>query len=186
LAVPQKAEQLARFCDYFWLAAPKGIVPIAELPANWGLLELVGSKLCQAKEGNKLSPEAQSKDFLAGVFRAASRPVAQDEVAAAVAVETAKLRETLSASFEDRVKLEVERRTARNQRHAESWRSLAEAVGTSDWMLQEQLVSAVKLVLATGASGASNGVHALLQQLKSATTAIEAAAAAISPPSGVV
>lgn len=45
LANPDKAEELHRFVDVWWVVAPKGLVESGELPAGWGLLEPSGRGL---------------------------------------------------------------------------------------------------------------------------------------------
>jgi hypothetical protein len=34
---PEKSEQFAALCHYWWIAAPPGVVELEEMPANWGL-----------------------------------------------------------------------------------------------------------------------------------------------------
>jgi hypothetical protein len=47
---PAKAEEIAPFCDYWWIAAPAEIVKLEELPPAWGLLEMKGARgLVQVK-----------------------------------------------------------------------------------------------------------------------------------------
>lgn len=39
LANPEKAEAIQQYCRHWYVAAPKGVVPLGELPATWGLIE---------------------------------------------------------------------------------------------------------------------------------------------------
>ncbi len=39
LADPQKSSDIQQYCRYWYVAAPKGIVPLGEVPDNWGLIE---------------------------------------------------------------------------------------------------------------------------------------------------
>lgn len=41
IADPAKMDAFAHVLDRFWIVAPKGIVPVAELPSSWGLLEVM-------------------------------------------------------------------------------------------------------------------------------------------------
>ena len=43
LATPQKAEAFG-WCDAWYVAAPKGMIPLAELPPTWGLIEVSKGK----------------------------------------------------------------------------------------------------------------------------------------------
>lgn len=70
LRKPAKAEEsVFRFCDRWWLVAPRGAVKREELPTPWGLLEVVGERLVQAVEAPKLQPTEPSKLLLASVWR---------------------------------------------------------------------------------------------------------------------
>lgn len=40
---PDKAEAFARFCAYWWIATPKGLLRPDELPKGWGLIEVTAS-----------------------------------------------------------------------------------------------------------------------------------------------
>lgn len=39
LASPEKAESIQKFCKYWYVACPKGVIPVAEIPEKWGLIE---------------------------------------------------------------------------------------------------------------------------------------------------
>lgn len=67
---PGKAEEIARFCDYWWLAVgDKNIVKDGELPATWGLLAPRGNKMVVVKEAEKFEPQSISRPFLAAIMR---------------------------------------------------------------------------------------------------------------------
>src|SRR3990167_4818231 len=55
---PEKAEEIAAFCDYCWIVTPdelgKSIIDRGELPTNWGLLVKRGKLLYQLKAAQKL------------------------------------------------------------------------------------------------------------------------------------
>jgi len=40
LANPAKAADIARFCKYWYVAAPVGVVPVEQVPETWGLVEV--------------------------------------------------------------------------------------------------------------------------------------------------
>lgn len=68
---PAKTEEgLYRFCDHWWMAAPKGIVDRQQLPPTWGLLELDDKgRWHKTIEAPKLTPEAVTRHFLASLMR---------------------------------------------------------------------------------------------------------------------
>jgi hypothetical protein len=70
---PRKAEEIACYCDFFCVAAPKGIVEPFSLPATWGLLE-VSNVVTVVTAPSRLEPKTLNRTFLAAVFRQGQRP----------------------------------------------------------------------------------------------------------------
>ncbi len=187
LADPSKAEQLARFCDFFWVAAPEGIIPVAELPPNWGLLELKNAKLSQSKIAEKLAAAPHTKDLLAAVFRAACRPMPAEEVTAAVSAAVEFARKELQDGYDKRLSGEVERRTANDTHAAKRWRDLLAAIGSADWADDAEILTAIRVVLSTGACGDGyRGFRDLSKRLVKAAGQIDEALAAAGIANGGV
>jgi hypothetical protein len=67
---PDKAEDIAKYCDFWWIAAPKEIVKIEELPINWGLIIPFGQTMKIIKPAI-INPEITKIDrvFFAGILR---------------------------------------------------------------------------------------------------------------------
>lgn len=42
---PEKSAHIAQYCDYWWIAAPKGMIDPSELPSHWGLIESTKAQL---------------------------------------------------------------------------------------------------------------------------------------------
>ncbi len=72
---PAKAEEIAQFCDFFWIVAPKEIVKVEEVPANWGLLIPQGAGLKIVKQAKQLKSQAIDKLFLAAILRKAQEVI---------------------------------------------------------------------------------------------------------------
>lgn len=70
---PDKADAFRCYCDRWWVVAPAGVVRDGELPAGWGLLEVVGGKLRRKVEAPPLSPEPAPRGLIAALIRAAVR-----------------------------------------------------------------------------------------------------------------
>ena len=69
-ADPDKAEDIARFCDRWWIAAgDSSIVQPGELPPTWGLLVPKAGKLVVATEAPKLEAKPLDRLMLAAIFR---------------------------------------------------------------------------------------------------------------------
>lgn len=66
---PAKAEPLYRYCDHWWIVAPRGIVKDGELPPTWGLLELRESSLVQIVAAPRLEPQPIGRSFFASLMR---------------------------------------------------------------------------------------------------------------------
>ena len=66
---PNKSSEIQQYCDYWWVAAPVGVVQIGEIPENWGLVEISGKKASVVKQAPKLTPLPLSSTFVASVFR---------------------------------------------------------------------------------------------------------------------
>lgn len=93
LNAPEKAEEIARFCDRFWLAiGDESIVRDGELPPAWGLLVLKGGALVTAKEAERTEAQPLTRTFVAAMLRRAAETeaaikashVAPEEVAARI------------------------------------------------------------------------------------------------------
>jgi hypothetical protein len=69
---PAKAEDIARFCHYWWLAVShEKVAPLEMIPANWGLLVVTedGTAMKVVKQAVALSPIAPDHSLLASVMR---------------------------------------------------------------------------------------------------------------------
>lgn len=73
LADPAKADAFRRYCDQWWIVAPRGVVNDGELPEGWGLLEAVGGKLRASTSAPALTPDPLPRGLVAALVRAAIR-----------------------------------------------------------------------------------------------------------------
>jgi hypothetical protein len=82
LKEPAKAEAIAGFCDRWWIAAPKGVVPLDELPATWGLLEIKGGKVFTTKQAPKMEAKELTRNFFVALLRRyAEQTIYREDVA---------------------------------------------------------------------------------------------------------
>lgn len=106
LSNPDKAEEIARFCHFWWVVAPEGVVPVDEVPPNWGLLELIKDGRWKiAKKAEFLKAEPLTHTLLAGVFRNISTRMVtassvQDRINAAITTERESRSDRLSRQVE--------------------------------------------------------------------------------------
>ena len=164
LAAPEKAEEIALFCDYFWIAAPKGVVPRDELPSAWGLLEVDAKGGIRAvKQALKTDAEAIDRGFVAALLRAASRPISGGEMDALLAARSSDLEE----GFEERVALAAERKAAERSHAARLWTELVEALGRDpdSFYTDRGVIKAVAVVLESNVAHVYKGLRHLEREL---------------------
>lgn len=65
---PEKSADIQKWCNYWWIAAPAGVVELGEIPETWGFIE-TGKKQKTVKVAPKLEPEPPSRAFVAAVLR---------------------------------------------------------------------------------------------------------------------
>lgn len=172
-ANPEKAEEIARFCDYFWIAAPQGLVPVAELPSAWGLLELKGETIAERWPAEKTAAQDINRPFLAALLRAAGRGIDPASVEAVLD----KRRRQLDEEFDQRVEMAAERKLGGRDHGATRWRELCAAIGDIPdlWMGEPEIIEAVRLVLRCGAVKTWSGIRSLHETLAKADKEMAAA-----------
>jgi len=102
---PAKAEDISRFCDYWWLAVgDQSVAKLDEIPSTWGFMVLKGKSLHVVKSAPKLDAEPITRPFLAALLRRGQESVMEDErVRAAIERATEESRKRA----EDNAKAEV-------------------------------------------------------------------------------
>jgi len=70
LEKPEKAEEIAQFCDYWWIVVEDPTVARKEeLPVNWGLYIAEGSRLNVAVEAKPLQAKPPDREFLCSIVK---------------------------------------------------------------------------------------------------------------------
>lgn len=70
---PKKAENIFRYCDYFYLlTTDEKIAKMEEIPETWGWFTIKGSRVFLKKEAPKLTPQPITKSFMAAMLKRAS------------------------------------------------------------------------------------------------------------------
>jgi len=75
LKMPQKAEEIAQFCESWWIVAPKEVVRPDEVPGHWGLLVPRGTTMMVAKQAKPQKATPIDKLFLAAILRRAQQVI---------------------------------------------------------------------------------------------------------------
>jgi hypothetical protein len=177
---PAKAEELARFCDYFYVTAPKGLIPFPEIPEKWGLLEYADGKIREGKPAVKNEALPITRELLAAVFRAACRDGDPELADAAFREREKKLR----AEFDIKVASQAASITQRVNADAAKWLTFCAAIGEDGtrWTDDNGITAAVKVVKDTGIVGTFAGVSILRNSLASALGEIDKAMTGLSIP----
>lgn len=145
---PEKADSFVRFCNRWWIVAPREVVPHDQLPPTWGLIEFDGKALRQAVAAPALPAQELTRDFIAAVLR---RGTAVDEgmIASLVRTRVAEQRAGDDATVERR----VADRTSELSGQVKRIEKVEEALGfsLSDWHHDApEIGRAIKLVLDMG------------------------------------
>lgn len=120
----RKADEIARYCHRWWVAAPKGVVPVDELPTPWGLLELQDNgKLRQRVAAPKQEPVTPDRSFVASMLRRAAQSHHCD-------VDAEVSRKVVAAEQEIRTRMErsIQHQVTRRARAAEEAMQKIEAI----------------------------------------------------------
>lgn len=123
VADPAKAQELMRFCNRWYLAAPKGLIKPDELPASWGLLSYADGKVRAEVKAPRLQPEPLDLGFVMSVLRH-SNAIDPELVQKIVAERDAERQK----SFEQSVEFEARRRSSEVSHRSEQALKINEAV----------------------------------------------------------
>lgn len=69
---PEKADEMHGYCRYWYVAAPKGVVELAEVPETWGYLEVGRSKSTVVKQSPATEVKPPDLLLLCSILRAAA------------------------------------------------------------------------------------------------------------------
>ncbi len=156
---PSKAESIAQFCSKWWIVAPKGVVPLGELPQAWGLLETTTAELEKGKTKlriRKQAEETEAKDLdrlmIASIIRAGQKLIEHEQLE-----KQRTSHRDVEARVRERVAAELERKSSRANRAFEALQANvaafeeASGVRIKAWE-GAKIGRAVKLVLKHGRS----------------------------------
>lgn len=154
LATPRKAEEIAAYCDHWWLVSNKLVAKEDEIPPAWGWIEFDDGKLTTRKQSVKTEAKPMTRAFLAALLRRAGEA---DEALVQAAIEAEKAER--DKKFAARVEREVSNKTYEYKSLRESVEKFEAASGVKidDWG-GEKIGGAVKAVLAAGVLDTYGGI----------------------------
>jgi hypothetical protein len=155
-ADPEKAEEIARFCDRWWLVVGhEDIVQPGELPPTWGLLVPGKKKLVMKVEAPKLEAKPLDRVQLAAILRKASEAIVPKvNLTEEMELRVRQAEESVEAEIADRVNGAtriLEHELARERQIIETFEKAA-GVALSRWEAGN-IGAAVRFVLAGGMKG---------------------------------
>jgi hypothetical protein len=65
----KKADAVGKYCDRWWVVAPKDVVDVKEMPAPWGLMVPRKGRLVVLKQASKLPSKPINRAFLMSLMR---------------------------------------------------------------------------------------------------------------------
>ena len=160
---PVKAEEIARFCNEWFLVVPEGLIKKDDLiPAAWGVIECKDGRLWVNKKAEQLNPQPITKDFMAAVLRSAGKV---DEKTFHVAIN--KVRNECMEGYQESVKSQVEMQTRRLRESIKKYEQFEQLTGEKIGAYTDVEGLAERWKLATNIQhlyGKYDGIKAVLRQ----------------------
>jgi hypothetical protein len=141
---PAKADEIAKFCNFWWIVVPSGIVKLDELPEPWGLLVWDEKKeaLNKVKAAKWREAVAMDMPFMAAALRKAQDCYAPDAV-----VNEARAAGVLKGREDGKLESQADLRRYRELEKRVLAFEKASGVEISGWQDAESIGDAVKQVL---------------------------------------
>lgn len=164
LKKPKKAENIFKYCDFFWLLTTDDtIAKIEEIPATWGWLCITDSKIIIKKDAPKLEPIELTRHFIAAMLKRAVNKQNFIHV------------DTIQDKIAEASKKAIDEVTLQNQRDYESLKGLREQVKQFEeasginissryWHNNKKIGEAVKFIEEGGTESISNNLNILKRQ----------------------
>ena len=172
LADPSKAEAIAQYCDFWWVAAPKGLVDPTTLPTTWGLTEVDEKGGLRIKvQAKQLQPKPVTKQFFAALCRAKA---CADESVVKAAVEV-ELRKALG-DRETQVARMVRDRTVQAEQVLKQHAAFANAMGRFgklSHMREDDILKGLQMLEDLGILGGWGPLRNLMSAARGAANTID-------------
>ena len=167
LNYPKKAEDIAQFCDFWWIVAPKDMIKVEEIPQNWGLMVPFGATTKVIKDAKQLKPIRIDKLFLAAILRRV-----QESITPEAKIIAARKEGEIIGLEAHKAKFEYARKDFERLKQAVLEFEKASGVHINEWRT-ESIGEAVKMVLAGEHLKTKERLQALLETAKDIATNIE-------------
>lgn len=176
LKTPEKAEDIARFCSFWWIVAPDtNVAPVELVPANWGLLVIKGDGLTVAKQATIKEAAPIDVPMLASIFRNISESMLPRD---SLTDWKRDVEATARVNAEQTWKTQIGVLEGRMKRDAELMRTVEKALGCrlSEWTMESEL-KAIQLARTLSGRGKNvvDSLVRLIAEMDAIKPAMEAA-----------
>jgi len=169
---PEKAEEIAKFCERWWIVCTENVVVREELPPTWGLLVFKDGKLRQIIAAPKLKAQPLTKSFIAALLRRANELDATQ-----LNVEVEKRVAQIKLDYENRLQRELDFRTRKQAEILKRTAEIKEICGIDlmSYIPADEIGAAINAVITSGVVSNHRGLTSLLTDVKLMQRNIEAA-----------
>lgn len=163
LSNPQKAEEIAQYCDMWSVVTGPGIVAPHELPLSWGLIEVVNGKLRTKIAATKKEAKTLTRSFVAAILRGHAKA---DEAQIKRIVD--KQVEEIRSRDREHIDRQIKTRTQEAQETIEKYSVIADAMKDYRFRYsgEKDFARAVNLAMILNLDGSYGGLTAIAASLK--------------------
>lgn len=168
---PEKAEEIAAYCDRWALVSTDGIVEPQEVPHAWDWFELnEHGKLVLRQRGHETEAKPLDRSFVASLLRCAGRA---DK--AEIEFEAEKRVEGEIARIDERVDRLAEEKSYQADRLIKRYAPIEEMLTDRGFLTNGEIAEAVGIVLKSGVANTYRGLAELSKRLRELSDEIGAA-----------
>lgn len=159
---PSKADEIARYCDAFYIAAPFG--PPPDVPDSWGWYTISDGKATRTRQAADIEPQPLTRSFVAAIAR---RLVEQQSPEAVLAEAVARGRREAAEEYREAM--------ARARREADKVLREARQIQSAFYNVDADAIRQVKAIVRNlrGEVGSLNSIRASARDLVRQADAIE-------------
>ena len=173
LKEPAKAEEIAQYCDYWFMVTTPDIIKPGELPAGWGHMEWSGARwkfVAPAPRRENITP--LSRGFVAAMMRRAGE-IDERVIRERVEQQTSDVRKQEAKRAEEA----IARATAKHNELRESLEKVKAKTGIdlTSYYFDENVIDAIKYAMTTGITDRYGPMRNLRSSMKNAMELLDKA-----------
>lgn len=163
IANPQKAEDVAAYCDRWWVVGAPDIIEQNEVPRGWGIIRPVAGGLFFERQAEVLSPRPLDRSFIIAILQRRHRATQQE-----IEAQIDDIRATVQARIDREVRHQVEHRVRVAEDRAKRADELEAALGTPilKWPPPEQLAAILHAVAECDITSYFSGLRKIVNSMR--------------------